>query len=177
MAQIFQRRGQSGHSLRRPAMLGRFPARVHFEQNGQAMAQGPGLRLERLQKPKTVNGMNAVSQRQRSLDFVALQVADKVPAHGKRQNRGLEPKLLRLVFAEVTDAQPDQGRSRRWRYLLRDRDKSDVGALSASAGTRRGNPLFDRGQALCAEAVELRLGTRGNLFQEADGAGRRGTGC
>ena len=48
--------------------------------------------------------MNEMNERQRALDFVALQMADQVPVNIGRQRRGFAPQLLWPILAEMPDA-------------------------------------------------------------------------
>ena len=106
-----RRLGKSlGHLRRREAMFGRVARDVHFQQHGHHSPERRRGRIDRSQQSQAIDRVNHRHQRQSSLDFVPLQMADQMPANfeiarapalcstalaaGLRPNRGSRPEPI-----------------------------------------------------------------------------------
>ena len=147
---------QPGHQalqiLRGEPMLGGFRRDIDLQQDRRRLTPLRRRLLERLQQPRAVDRVDQPNQRQRAVDFVALQVAHQVPsqrrARGRRPEQlGLRPQLLRTAFAQVATARPDQCADLLDTYIFGHRDGGDLSRVAPAVPRR----LVDHG----SDALEV----------------------
>ena len=86
-------------------------------------------------------------ERQRATDFIALQMADQMPADAEiGQRRGFVPKLLRPSFAQVAAAGIDEHTRHGGIDVLRNRDEPNGFRPAAGLRRRRGDATLHVGK-------------------------------
>ena len=81
-------------------MLGFLRAQVEFQEDGNDPVIGSAPLLNGIQKVDGIHRLNHRGIWQDQLEFIRLQMADKMPLNIRRHLRNLGSKLLRPVLAE-----------------------------------------------------------------------------
>ena len=148
-----------GRFVRREAVLFGSPADVDFQQHVERPALDRGFALDRVEQTDAVDGMNQVDPAERPFDLVPLQVADEVPADGRRQRLGLVPQACGRLSPRSRTPSSVRMVAAVGPTELGDGDQRDLRPLADRPGASGPNAVLQPGEPVGEERAQWRPST------------------